>query len=207
MKNINLKTKQSGVALVVGMILLLIIAIIGITSMKSALLQEKMAAGLKNRELADAAALSQLVEAEKYVYTLYQTSNAVDIGAGSLYMVAPRTEFSEQFRTTRNLDSTASIVGFSGINGESINDKFGGILDQEPQFIIESIKDVANESTGTTPYGTTEGEADGNAAGDASGGGSSQESKLVTYRIISKATDTTGHIFSAFESVMTVKTR
>jgi type IV pilus assembly protein PilX len=201
MKNFKIKHKQQGVALAVGMVLLLVISIIGITSMKSALLQERMAAGLKNRELADAAALSLLVEAEKYIYDYHKESNSVVLGAGSQYTVEPRSTLSNSFRVDRNLSS-----GYE-FNGTSINSKLGDVLKYEPRFIIEATHDLASDPSGSTPFGSTSAELGGSSAGDSSSGGAQLSSKLYTFRIVSKATDTTGHVFSAFESVMTVKTR
>ena len=201
MRNIKFKKRQQGVALAIGMVLLLIISIIGITSMKSAILQDKMAAGLKNRELADAAALSLLVEAEKYIYDYHKVSNSVVLGAGAQYTIQPRSDESNTFRAGRNLTS-----GYE-LSATSINSQFGGILKLEPRFIIEATHDLANDTTGSTPFGGTEGELGDSSAGDSSTGGGELSSKLYIFRIVSKATDTTGHVFSAFESVMTVKTR
>jgi type IV pilus assembly protein PilX len=202
MKNFKFKQKQQGVALAVGMILLLIISIIGVTSMKSAILQDKMAGGLKNRELADAAALSLLVEAEKFIYDYHLNSNSVVLGVGSQYIVEPRSDISKSFRANRDLSSGYELIG------NSINTELGGVLKLEPRFIIEATHELAISSTGSTPFGQTQASYnDGGSAGDASSGGSDVNSKLYTFRIISKATDTTGHVFSAFESVMTVKTR
>ena len=183
------------------MILLLIISIIGITSMKSAILQDKMAAGLKNREIADAAALSLMVEAEKFIYDYHIGSNSVVLGAGSQYVVEPRSDISKSFREDRDF-----LSGYE-LSGSTINSQLGGVLKNEPRFIIEATHDLAIDSSGSTPFGTTTAELDGSSAGDASSGGGELNSKLYTYRIVSKATDTTGHVFSAFESVMTVKTR
>ena len=69
MKIIN-KNKQQGVALAIGMLLLLVVSVIGVTSMKSAMLQEKMASGVRHHEVADAAALSLLVEVGKMDFQL-----------------------------------------------------------------------------------------------------------------------------------------
>lgn len=199
MKNLKFKHNQQGVALAVGMILLLIVSIIGVTSMKSAILQEKMASGLKNRELADAASLTLLVGVEKYIYDLFIGANSVVIGSGSAYTYAPRSVESNSFRSERNLNG-----GFDFGSVLAVNAQFGGILDAEPQFIIEPSKDI-NSDLGISS--STLGEYDDNAAGISGGGNASLSSILYTYRIVTKATDTTGQVISAFESVMSIKTR
>ena len=92
MKNTTNMKKQEGVALVIGLILLLVITVIGINSMKSALLQEKMSSTLKNRELADAAALTMLVAAERYLYNYYSIGNNTTLGTGAPFIVAPDSD-------------------------------------------------------------------------------------------------------------------
>ncbi len=208
MKKYKSKNKQSGVALAIGIILLLIISTIGITSMKSALLQERMAAGLNNRELADAAALSLMVEVERWLFNYYNTGNGVALVLGGLYMVESSSSESNLFRTERALTSAS---GFAHVNGIDINALFDNKLDAEPRFIIEPIDDTAAGASGGTAYGETEAENDGGSAGGSGGSGSDTgedgNEKLHLYRIVTKATDTTGHLFSAFESTMTIKPR
>ena len=75
MKYSKLKKKQSGVALAIGIILLLIIAVLGITSMKSAILQIKMTGSFQNRNHADQAGYSLLTSVENYLFTHYKTSS------------------------------------------------------------------------------------------------------------------------------------
>lgn len=186
MRKYKSKNKQAGVALAIGIVLLLIISLIGVNSMKSALLQERMAAGLKNREIADAAAMSLLVDIERWLYSYYQTNNGVTLGVGSNYMMVPRGNESYAFKTQRNLSG-----GWVGpIN---INSKFNGILAQEPRFIIEPLAGAL--ISGTTNFGATNGE------------GIDGDNPMALYRITAKATDTTGNIISGFESVMSVKIR
>ncbi len=73
-KKLN-KQKQKGVALAIGIILLLIIAVLGVTSMKTALMQEKMSASFTRTSKVDIVANSMLVSVEKYLYGLYESSN------------------------------------------------------------------------------------------------------------------------------------
>ena len=203
MRNLKLKNKQSGAALAIGMILLLIISVIAMTSMKSGMLQERMAAGLKNRELADAAAMSLLVEIERYLYSYYELNNGTTLDLGSDYMVTPRGSYAIDFRNQRGLSG-----GYANVGGVSINTQYGGVLAAEPRFIIEPINSGSQGSAGTISFGDTDAEDDDASAGGSNpddGAKSSQE--LMKYRIVSKATDTTGHLFSAFESVISVMVR
>ena len=176
------KNKQQGVALAIGMILLLTISVIGITSMKSALLEDKMAASLKNRELSDAAALSVLTAGEYWIYSYFRNNNGVDLTKDCNFCYEPRSIQARLFQTEKNLSN-----GFTHPQGVSINSEFGGILADEPRFYIELVEG----SNGN--FGRTGGEPDSN---DNSGG-----SQIKLFRVIAKATDTTGHMYSGYESV------
>lgn len=57
--------KQSGSALIIGLLILLIITIIGVTTMQTTTLQEKMAGSLRDQDLAFQAAEAALREAEE----------------------------------------------------------------------------------------------------------------------------------------------
>jgi len=67
--------KQTGAALVVGLILLLIITLMGYSTMKGTMLQEKMAAGIHNRILAYGGANSALRDGEGFLYNLIDSTN------------------------------------------------------------------------------------------------------------------------------------
>ncbi|MBL4660945.1 MAG: hypothetical protein JKY19_11370 [Alcanivoracaceae bacterium] len=189
MKRQKNKNKQKGVALAIGMILLLTVSIIGITSMKSAMLEDRMAAGLKNRELSDAAALSMLSAAEHWIYAFFRTNNGTDLTEDSCqYCIESRSLESLAFRTEKSL----TYGGFTHPQGVSINAAYGGVLAEEPKFIIELMKSSTNN------YAVTVGESGG---GDRPGEGG--EAKLRFFRVVSKATDSSGHMYSAYESVFT----
>ena len=197
MKNTTNMKKQEGVALVIGLILLLVITVIGINSMKSALLQEKMSSTLKNRELADAAALTMLVAAERYLYNYYSIGNNTTLGTGAPFIVAPDSDESIAMRKFRNMET-----GFSYIDGLDIDSEFDGQLHDEPVFIIEDLK------VNGAFFGAVEGETDGGASGSMGGDNpDNNNSKVQLFRIVSKANDSSGNIYSAFESVMSVRTK
>lgn len=205
----RINKKQNGAALVVGIILLMVISVIGVTSMKSALLQDRMASGLKNREIADAAAMSLMVEAERWLFDYYIEGNAVALGVGSPYMLSPRSDEAYTFRTERQLKDVSNSNEDGWDSLIDINAKFGGILAKNPKFIIEPQDNAS--SGGGGGYGKANGEFEDSSAGSTNGSsaadGTEGGGKLLLYRIVVKATDTTGHIISAFESVMSVKVR
>ncbi len=70
MQNIEYKlaaTRQSGVALIVGLIMLILLTIIGVTAMQTSILEERMAGNLRDRELAFQAAEAVLRECEQFL--------------------------------------------------------------------------------------------------------------------------------------------
>ena len=70
---------QEGAALAIGLILLLIITLMGYTGMKGTILQEKMAAGLHNRSLANSGSNSALRAGESFLYDLIEITNGVNV--------------------------------------------------------------------------------------------------------------------------------
>jgi type IV pilus assembly protein PilX len=71
------KKHQSGATLAIGLILLLVMTLLGVTAMKSTSLQEKMAGGLRNKVLAEGGAESALREAENYLWNYFADSNGL----------------------------------------------------------------------------------------------------------------------------------
>ena len=191
MKIIN-KNKQQGVALAIGMLLLLVVSVIGVTSMKSAMLQEKMAGGVRHHEVADAAALSLLVEVERWIFNWYNVNNGTELVTGSHGIIDVETEsaLAHSFRTNRDLNEGFDFQSLGGhtIQSQMISTRTGETLELEPKYIIENLTEgIGNEATGEFDDG---------------GSGSSPSEKPVYYRIITKAVDDSGKMFSAFESTI-----
>ncbi|MDX1803891.1 MAG: PilX N-terminal domain-containing pilus assembly protein [Alcanivorax sp.] len=65
-----LPEKQQGAALVIGLILLLIMTLLGITAMRGTTLQERMSGALKDKDIALQAAESALRDGEQQVETV-----------------------------------------------------------------------------------------------------------------------------------------
>lgn len=198
MKPFKNKLNQTGAALAMGMMLLLVVSVIGITSMKSALLEDKMASGLKNRELSDAAALTLLVAAEHWLFSYFKQSNGTALTSSCSFCLETRSSDAHLFRTEKSLNG-----GFEHPT-LNINDLFGGVLAAEPKFIIESISDISVAEGGNgNNYGESGGEEQGGSAGGVSGN-SENTPTPESYRVVSKATDSTGHSYSGYESVFSI---
>jgi Tfp pilus assembly protein PilX len=191
MKIIN-KNRQQGVALAIGMLLLLVVSVIGVTSMKSAMLQAKMASGVRHHELADAAALSLLVEVERWIFNWYNVNNGTELVTGShgIIDIEADSALAHSFRIDRDLNDGFEFQALGGhtITSQFVSTKTGVTLYEEPKYIIENLTEgVGNVATGEHPEG---------------GPNSASSEVPVYYRIVTKAVDDSGKMFSAFESTI-----
>lgn len=145
--------KQKGSVLVLSLIILVVLTILGVSSMNSTSLQEKMAGNFRDREIAFQAAEMALAFAEDYVNTNINSANLGN--AGGLY--------------TKGNGPTA-INAFTG-NGGSVTDWWTGsdsiILSTtinevrtQPRFTIEVREEVGSED-GTDINITSYGESTG----------------------------------------------
>lgn len=221
-KSIN---KQKGAALAVGLILLLIITLMGYTGMKSTMLQEKMAAGLHNKALANLGAHSALREGEKFLYNLIDNTNGVQATGtpnGNLFKIysmyqevgdpeSGKNITVEQFKGNdwTTVSGTETQYSFTGITQK------GAALSVEPQYMIQHIRNTAQDGSifssggsssngsGTThEFGAGGGSGSGGGGGGSGGSGTNQD----TYLITAKSRSGDGNSFSIVESVYTVVT-
>jgi type IV pilus assembly protein PilX len=84
-------TKQRGVALMVGLVLLLVLTLIGVSAMRSAVLEERMTGNTQDLQIAFQFAEAALREGEM---VLMQPSLPVFANDEGLYIHAPPTAFS-----------------------------------------------------------------------------------------------------------------
>ncbi len=194
----NSRSKQGGVALAIGIILLLIISVIGVNSMKSALLQEKMAGGLSNRNYADSAAYTLLVNVEHYLYAAFQRNNGTSSICEPYCNDDPRSDEWHDFITQKSMTGGMTYPGSP--NPLSVLMPY---LHDEPRFIMTDTS--LTSGGGSANFANTVGELDNGSAGGTAGSsgssGNSRTAKLKTYRITSKANDKTGNYYVLYESV------
>jgi Tfp pilus assembly protein PilX len=201
------KRKQGGVALAIGIILLLIISVIGVNSMKSALLQEKMAGGLMNRNYADSAAYTLLINVEHYLYTAFQRNNGSSDICAPYCGSDPRSDEWHEFSTQKNMTGGITYPGPTNPLTALLP-----YLHDEPRFMmIDTSLNATGTNTsagGSANFGTTAGELDNGSAGGTAGSsgssGSSRSTPMKTYRITSKANDKTGNYYVIYESIYAV---
>ncbi|MCB1583889.1 MAG: hypothetical protein KDI92_12560 [Xanthomonadales bacterium] len=140
--------KQQGAALAIGLILLVVITLMGYTGMKGTILQEKMAAGLHNRALANSGANSGIRQGEYFLYNLVDQTNGINVRGtptgefNDLYSLLsdPNDPTSEKNPVLveffkRNWESTAGTVHdypFTTVSGN-------GALNELPQYLIHEV--------------------------------------------------------------------
>ncbi len=175
----NMKNKQQGAALAIGLILLLIITLMGYAGMKGTILQEKMAIGLHNKALSNNGANSALRGGESYLYNLVRDTNGVNIEGtptGRLRNIFSRYPVINDPESGMIDAYTTFIEG--GVGGTDFSTDFNltttssqnADLAQQPQYFIQEL--LASESSGVSgQFGNT---------GATGGGANTQKSYLVT---------------------------
>lgn len=223
MKNRNIQ-KQQGAALAVGLIILVIVTLMGYTGMKSTMLQERMAAGLHNRSLANSGAHSVMREAEEYLFNLIEDTNGVvvrgdptgsnDFKIYSMYN-NPGIPSSGLNTTIENFKENdwSSTTGteaeflFTGITAK------GAALSVQPQYMVQQLRETWTApspfggagtigSSGSTHEFGGGGSSSGGSNSTGAGGGGNQD----TYLITAKSRSGDGNSYSISESIYTVVT-
>ena len=218
--NMSYKRNQQGAALAVGLILLVIITLMGYTGMKSTMLQEKMAAGLHNRSLANSGAHSALREGEKYVYGLIENTNGVDVVGtpdGELFNIysmyqqpgVPSSGENVIAAAFKNNDWSAGGGTATTMNYTTISQQ-GASLSVQPQFIVQHIRDtdiVASPFGGSGSDGLPTHEFGASGSGSGMGGSGAGSGTIQdTYLITAKSRSGDGNSFSITETVYTAVT-
>lgn len=147
-RNLTSLPKQQGAALAIGLILLVIITLMGYTGMKGTILQEKMAAGLHNRTLANTGANSAIRQGESFLYNLVDQTNGINVRG------TPNGAFNQIYSLSGDLDDPSSpmnpvLVNFFKRNWDSTDGTEhdydftavggNGGLNARPQYLIHEV--------------------------------------------------------------------
>ncbi|WP_179952170.1 pilus assembly PilX family protein [Marinicella rhabdoformis] len=191
--------KQEGAALIVGLMLLVIITLMGYTSMKGTMLQEKMAAGLHNRTLAQGGANTAVRNGESFIYNLVNQTNGVQISGtpnGSMSNIysyynvleEPTSGINtniEEF-SKRNWNSTVGTIHDHNFTTVHVNAK----LKTNPQYIIYEL-----------PF--RKGSSGSSAFENAGGSAGSSQSEQKAFAVLGKSDSGDGKTFSLVRSLYT----
>ena len=130
--------KQRGAVLIISMIILLLLTILGVTSMQSTNLEERMAGNTRDRHLAFEAAEAALLHAEQFLDTIATTGAFDTNGSDGLY------DDSVQ-KIWNTVDWTGAATGANGYRqADNIGTDEG--LGTAPKYVIEHIVSVGEEA-------------------------------------------------------------
>ena len=128
-----LPTSQAGSALIISLIVLVILTMLGVTGMRSSVLEEKMAGNLRDSQLAFQAAEATLREAEQYIDSnIVSTTNFDTNGSDGLYNKSVINLWDNI-----NWDSTDSLEYTSFDSSYEIN--------TPPRYIIQHLSTQIND--------------------------------------------------------------
>lgn len=143
-KTIN---KQTGVALVLSLILLTVLTLLGLTSMRNATLEEKMAYNMRDLGLAFEAAESGLREAENWL----NQQNPDNITATAQTFVHQPGELPDLSNQTHSWWTDSGDTGsYDDLPGSTALDE----VNQAPLFVIEDLGLVRDDLETGIPRGT-----------------------------------------------------
>lgn len=127
-------SKQHGSVLILSLIILLVLTMIGVSSMSSSSLQEKMAGNFRDREIAFQAAEAALAYGEKWAENNINTESAFD-GNNGLYAPYTGPKTSNAFSIATWWTGTNSKVMATAIDEVRTN----------PRFTVEYRDEIGEE--------------------------------------------------------------
>ncbi len=132
--------QQQGAVLIISMIILLMLTILGVTSMRTTQLEERMAGNARDRHIAFEAAEAALIDAETYVQTIV-TATPFDLnGADGLYSDDPSLTGIESYVDWSGADPSRGFLSAANIGtGQGIS--------TPPKYVIQRIE----QGTQSTP--------------------------------------------------------
>lgn len=123
----NLPTKQKGVVLIAGLILLMVITMVGVSNMQSVILSEKMTANMRDSSISFQASESALYDGEQWIQ-----AQAVKPEAVNTCTTSPCDVW--QMNTLGNIWSQPDT--WWQANARSFSSTING-LSTQPRFVIE----------------------------------------------------------------------
>ncbi len=152
-KQLYLKNKQSGVVLVVSLIMLLLLTLIGLSGTQVTSLEEKMAGNARDKNIAFQSAESALIAAENFILSI-PIANIVSTFNGTVGLLGVNNAEADFF-----LDATWT-ANSSQVTPLSYSSANLGV-NTRPRYIIKRLPD----SSGITNFFRVTARGTGNVAG------------------------------------------
>ena len=167
MKMLTNKTKQKGSVLILSLMILVVLTIIGVSSMSSTSLQERMAGNFRDREIAFQSAEMALAFAENYVSSTINTANLGD--ADGYY----NTYSGPTSKNAFTGDGSSIANWWTGTDSQILSTTIDEVRTQ-PRFTIEAREEIGDNSGTSINIG---------AYGESTGGG-----KITSFRVTARGT-------------------
>jgi type IV pilus assembly protein PilX len=149
----NIHHKQTGVVLVIGMLMLIVLTLIGLTGMRMSTFEEKMSGNLKDKHVAFEAAEAALMVAEADIEANIISTGTFDTdGTDGLY-----DDRNEQIWKLIDWNSTDSTNDNEAIEYSAFDSAYK--VNKEPRYVIEHYATVreATDTLNLGNYNTTTG--------------------------------------------------
>jgi type IV pilus assembly protein PilX len=134
-------SRQAGITLAVTMIFLIMLAVFGVTAMRSNSLQERMAGNTRNRDLALQAAEHALKDAEAAHATWRAAIPASGCSSGLCASVINKGSYNNEAAYWRDANNWSSY--------QSPSNNLNQVAEQ-PRYIVESLGNTSETIAGTT---------------------------------------------------------
>ncbi len=180
--------RQRGAALIIALLVLMMMTMIGITSMEGIILEEKMAGAYNNQQQAFNASENALRAGERWLWDRFFRPLAAENGFDGIYPMDSRMigNTVRDFWNDRDNWPSASAVHVVGDgNSTSYSDSFTA-LNRPPIFVIEQLPEVINDGSGGYSLQFAGGQGQGV-------GSANLRPKIVYYRITGRAVGGTGN--------------
>ena len=131
-------TRQHGMVLVTGLLMLLVITLIGLTALRSTALEEKMANNVRDQDVAFEAAENALRDGEQDVFAnLVSTSPFTSACTSGLCL--PSTTSTPVWST---VDWTSSSTTSTAIGTNTGGATYTANVSQPPRYVVELLPDL-----------------------------------------------------------------
>lgn len=147
--SVSLVNSQRGATLVIALIILLVMTIIGVTSMKSSTLQERMAGNARQKTVAKNAALTALREAEIWLTTNVDQPEDINAftGGGGKYS-AVRRPGGAAGELTADVTDPDVWLAFNAADFTESSAMSTSLVSRQPRYVIEYIgRDIRGSSS------------------------------------------------------------
>ena len=159
---IGLRKQEQGIALFLSLVMLLILTILGVSSIETTSMQERMARNAMDTDLAFQAAESAAQDGEDYIESNIDSLAPFDAGnaaSNGLY-------YNQPYNQTPNWEQ----VDWSGSNVRTGESSVAGVV-AAPRYIIEHVKTVISQQDTLNL----------NNIGQGTGGGRTQIFRITSY--------------------------